>query len=202
MAIQVGGTTVIDNSRVLQNVTGLKTINNTSILGSGNISAGGFTWSADQSGFQTLTGIPSGTREIVIVFDGIVGNTNFTYIDMRIGDSGGVESGGYVSYRSFWNNNTSAANLGEGTGTGGIGHWRIGHYLITGSNTSGVCNLYSDDGRSWYMNSIFGSMNNNASGFRQNVITGKKTLSGDLDRIQLFLNSGSYSSGFWKVGYR
>ena len=38
MAIQVGGTTVIDNSRVLQNVTGLKTVGGSSILGSGNIS--------------------------------------------------------------------------------------------------------------------------------------------------------------------
>ena len=37
MAIQVGGTTVINNSRVLQNVTGLKTVNNNSLLGSGNI---------------------------------------------------------------------------------------------------------------------------------------------------------------------
>ena len=37
MAIQVGGTTVINNSRVLQNVSGLKTINNNSLLGSGNI---------------------------------------------------------------------------------------------------------------------------------------------------------------------
>ena len=43
MAIQVGGTTVIDNSRNLQNVGGLKTINSTSILGSGNISAGAST---------------------------------------------------------------------------------------------------------------------------------------------------------------
>ena len=37
MAIQVGGTTVINNSRVLQNVSGLKTVNNNSLLGSGNI---------------------------------------------------------------------------------------------------------------------------------------------------------------------
>lgn len=41
MALQVGGTTVIDNSRVLQNVTGLKTVNNNSLLGSGNITISG-----------------------------------------------------------------------------------------------------------------------------------------------------------------
>jgi ornithine cyclodeaminase/alanine dehydrogenase-like protein (mu-crystallin family) len=40
MAIKVNNTTVIDDSRNLQNVQGIKTINNTSILGSGNISAG------------------------------------------------------------------------------------------------------------------------------------------------------------------
>lgn len=43
MAIKVGGTSVISDSRVLENVTGLKTINSTSILGSGNISAGAST---------------------------------------------------------------------------------------------------------------------------------------------------------------
>ena len=46
MAIQVNGTTVIDNSRNLSNVGGLKTVGGQSILGSGNIDAGvGFTLS-------------------------------------------------------------------------------------------------------------------------------------------------------------
>ena len=40
MAIQVSGTEVISNSRVLSNVTGLKTVNSTSLLGSGDIAAG------------------------------------------------------------------------------------------------------------------------------------------------------------------
>jgi hypothetical protein len=43
MAIKVNGTTVIDDSRNLSNVGGLKTINGTSIVGSGNISAGAST---------------------------------------------------------------------------------------------------------------------------------------------------------------
>jgi hypothetical protein len=37
MAIKVGGTEVISDSRVLQNVTGLKTVNSNALLGSGNI---------------------------------------------------------------------------------------------------------------------------------------------------------------------
>jgi len=39
MAIKIGGTTVIDDSRNLVNVTGFKTINSTPILGTGDIAA-------------------------------------------------------------------------------------------------------------------------------------------------------------------
>ena len=40
MAIKVNGTTVIDDSRNLSNVGGLKTVNGNSLVGSGNISVG------------------------------------------------------------------------------------------------------------------------------------------------------------------
>ena len=43
MAIKINGTTVINDSRTLQNIGGLKTVNGTSIVGSGNISAGAST---------------------------------------------------------------------------------------------------------------------------------------------------------------
>lgn len=42
-SLNIGGTEVIDSSRNLSNVGGLKTINSTSILGSGDISAGAST---------------------------------------------------------------------------------------------------------------------------------------------------------------
>jgi hypothetical protein len=47
MAIQVSGTTVIDDSRNLVNVIGLKTVNSTSLLGSGDIAAGASTTFGD-----------------------------------------------------------------------------------------------------------------------------------------------------------
>ena len=40
MAIKVNGTTVVDDSRALSNITNLKTIDSASILGSGNIQTG------------------------------------------------------------------------------------------------------------------------------------------------------------------
>ena len=54
MAIQVGGTTVIDNSRNLSNVGGLKTVGGTSILGSGNITTGGSTTAGDVGTYALL----------------------------------------------------------------------------------------------------------------------------------------------------
>ena len=68
---EVNGTSVISSSRVLQNVTGLKTINSTSILGSGNIAITntgvgiGQTWAqysssdrATGTSYQNTTGSP------------------------------------------------------------------------------------------------------------------------------------------------
>ena len=52
MAIQVSGTEVISNSRVLSNVTGLKTVSGNSILGSGDIAVGA---STDVNGVGTYT---------------------------------------------------------------------------------------------------------------------------------------------------
>lgn len=58
MAIQVGGTTVISNNRVLSSVNGLKTVGGQSILGSGDIAAGGAPWNAADG---TAAQVNSGT---------------------------------------------------------------------------------------------------------------------------------------------
>jgi len=65
MAIKIGGTTVIDDSRNLSSVGGLKTVGGTSILGSGNIDAGA---STDVNGVGTYmlgydTGMADGTTD-------------------------------------------------------------------------------------------------------------------------------------------
>ena len=52
MAIQVSGTEVISNSRVLSNVTGLKTVAGNSLLGSGDIAVGA---STDVNGVGSYT---------------------------------------------------------------------------------------------------------------------------------------------------
>ena len=63
MAIKVNGTTVIDNSRNFTNIAGgFKTVNGTSVVGSGDISAGASTtWGA--VGTYTLAGIQGGSGD-------------------------------------------------------------------------------------------------------------------------------------------
>ena len=62
MAIQVNGTTVIDDSRNLSNVGGLKTVGGTSILGSGDISlpTGGPGIGVTKTSLGTSSGANSG----------------------------------------------------------------------------------------------------------------------------------------------
>jgi len=62
MAIQVNGTSVITDSKVLQNVTGLKTINGTSVLGSGDIvTSGGWTSATTRVATSATVTLTAGT---------------------------------------------------------------------------------------------------------------------------------------------
>lgn len=61
MAIKVNGTTVIDDSRNLTNVGGMKTVNGNSLIGSGNIEAGASTTAGAVGTY--LYGRPSNTTD-------------------------------------------------------------------------------------------------------------------------------------------
>ncbi len=80
MAIQVNGTTVIDNSRNLTNVGGLKTIGGTGIIGSGDIAVGQTipafdpsatpNWSRTSSGTWTKPTLASGVWVVIHLVGG------------------------------------------------------------------------------------------------------------------------------------
>ena len=100
MAIKVNGTTVIDDSRNLQNVQGIKTINSTSILGSGDISAGA-TSTAGAVGAYALCRNDSGVTRTV----------------------GGSESASNLYYLSFAYNGFYIDTSNRPSGT-----WRVMSY--------------------------------------------------------------------------
>jgi hypothetical protein len=62
--------------------------------------AGGFTLATEQAttsgGTITFTGVPSGTKLIIIMFEGVTLDTQNDYT-LQIGDSGGLETTGYIA---------------------------------------------------------------------------------------------------------
>jgi hypothetical protein len=90
MAIKISGTTVIDNSRNLTNVGGLKTINSNSILGSGDISissgstVSGVAYSGYSPTYPTQSGAyewnaiqyHSSATDLLCTYQVVIGNTS------------------------------------------------------------------------------------------------------------------------------
>ena len=111
MAIQVGGTEVISNNRVLSGVNGLKTVGGQSILGSGDIAAGGAPWNAADG---TTAGVGSGNvfvagsnntgRYFVGYFQSTSNNANHFGFQVN-GNNSFVQVTGYQNGRYVGNTN-------------------------------------------------------------------------------------------------
>ena len=83
MAIQVSGTTVIGNDRALSSVNGLKTIGGVSILGSGDIAAGG--------GTETVV-VPASDWTSTTVNGNLRGGTNGMWGYLSVQSSGSSQN--------------------------------------------------------------------------------------------------------------
>ena len=117
MAIKVNGTTVIDDSRNLSNVGGLKTVNGTSLVGSGNISAGASTTFGAVGTY--IWGRPS---------NGTHYSTNSTASGVNSIQGTNLGTAPYV-YQGSWN------NLGSATATSGT--WRAVTGTLGGGSFAG-----------------------------------------------------------------
>jgi hypothetical protein len=120
MAIQVSGTEVISNSRVLSSVTGLKTVGGTAILGSGDIAVGGST-DADAVGTytwgrpQNYTNYPpnSTATSIYPVGNNSTSNTEYYYLSIwRQASPGTVRSGTWRAMSYVYGDGTDIGNCG------------------------------------------------------------------------------------------
>jgi hypothetical protein len=126
-----------------------------------------------------FTGIPAGTKRITIMLAGV--STNGTSpILIQIGDSGGVETSGYVSQVAL----TGAA--------GSFGSSTAGFVLTTtdvqtAANTFiGTITLNHFGSNIWIANGDIGdTVNSLVSG-----VTGSKTLTGELDRFRITTAGG------------
>lgn len=132
------------------------------------------------------TSIPSGVTEIVIGFDdfGIASGT--VDIDITIGDSGGLETTGYnsCSFGDTANNPSTASFQIDIAG---------GSELHSGAVT---LKLVEASSNTWMCHGGWGSAN------RAKSVSGHKSLSGTLDRLQVAAASSSFDSGQIFLTYR
>jgi len=154
--------------------------------------AGGFTLATEQattSGTSVTFGsIPSGTKIIIIMFEGVSLNAN-TDIDVTIGDSGGLETSGYVSTGNVQEQTASAnvastaeflINLNDAAQT------YSGHMILTLKDSSNFTWISTHDGKARTDSVYHGG--------------GDKSLSAELTQVSI--SGGTFDAGSINIMYQ
>lgn len=136
-----------------------------------------------------FTSIPSTVKRITLMFSGVSKSGVSAYL-IQIGDSGGVETTGYVSAGSGFDTTVGTTGYTNGYGL------RIGSstYVVSGSIT--IVNIASN---TWVASYSLGSNSGTATW----VGGGTKSLSDTLDRIRITSSAGTdtFSSGTINIIY-
>ena len=125
------------------------------------------------------------------MFDGVSCTAN-ALLGLRIGDSGGIETSGYQS-ACF----TTASSGGFENATT--------RFILTHSGMNTASNGYYGsvilsnlDGNSWASQGVISAL---ATYGAPAANAGTKTLSGTLDRLQIFFSTGSFDAGQINIMY-
>ena len=121
-----------------------------------------------------FSSLPSGIRRITMTLWDVSMDVSSDFA-VRIGDSGGIESSGYVS----WNKRFGGSAFSTAGGTTQTG-FLVGSDANSNSNFFGHVVLTNITGNDWVCTSWLADQSDN---FRWQI--GKKSLSAELDRIQI-----------------
>lgn len=136
-----------------------------------------------------FNGLPSGVKKIFVSISSL-STSGTSRIVLRIGDSGGIESSGYASYATTngTDANSSTGFIGSLWGASGLD--LSGLYILT---------LLDPSTNTWVLGGEMSSTNQG----RASVISGVKSLSAVLDRIQLTTEGGSdtFTAGKVNISY-
>ena len=143
------------------------------------------------SSTSTITGVPAGTKVIFVSFEGIDLSSGSGVSGVRIGDSGGIETTGYLSSGTYLDSatatsdNTTLFMIDNSIGTAGD------------NRGSGVLTLMDSSTNLWAWSCT-------AKGSSANVVAagGDKALSGALTQVQLLTTGGTFvTTGSWNILY-
>ena len=128
-----------------------------------------------------FTGIPSWVKRVTVMFSGVSTNGTSNFL-VQLGDSGGVETTGYVSSVLTAQSATSSAATATST---------AGHLLNSANDAAyiwnGSCTINNISSLSW----IFSSVLTNTTGVRGSLGGSSKTLSATLDRVRITTVNGT-----------
>lgn len=141
----------------------------------------------------TFTGIPSTAKRVTINISGL--STNGTdNILLRIGDSGGIETSGYLGTHM----NHGATSV-SGTDTA-VSYFLLANLVSAADTLHGNIVLENVDGNTW---SVFGilSEGGTSSGY---MFSGSKSLTAALDRVQILTTGGTdqFDAGTININYQ
>lgn len=141
----------------------------------------------------TITGLPAGTRRIVVSLSGVSGNGTSNLI-LQLGISSGVETSGYLSATAIVNgvstntaNGTTGFVLDSSNAAASLHHGHVELVLMDSAT-----NLWACSGTI--------SLSNAATAF---FVSGTKPLAGALDRVRLTAANGTdaFDAGSINIAY-
>ena len=162
------------------------------------VPAAGFTVSAEQattSGTTAdLTGIPAGTKVIIINLEGVSTDSDTGYI-LQLGDAGGIEASGYASAASALTTGVGTANLTTGFLLNGLESGFGAAVLTSGSI---VLTLKDAANFTWVAHGVIGSEATAVTA----VCAGRKSLSAELTQVRLtFQTATAFDAGSINATY-
>jgi hypothetical protein len=125
-----------------------------------------------------FTGIPSWVKRITVMFNGVSTN-GANAILIQLGDSGGVETSGYIGCGSTI---TSSGTAGSTAYTTGFGLRKTNAVDTRG----GAVTLSTLGSNVWVASGV-----SNPDGSSLDFVAGYKTLSGTLDRVRITTSGGT-----------
>lgn len=130
-----------------------------------------------------LTGIPSWARRVIVTLSG-VSLSGTSYLELRLGDSGGIEGSGYAAASLTAYGGTTSSLIASITGFPVYDNSRTS----SASVWRGMFTLINHDGNTWLCTGVF--FDNDSTG-AITTTSGEKTLSSTLDRVRLTSFNGT-----------
>lgn len=138
--------------------------------------------STSGTAIDDFTGIPSGTKQIMLVFSGVSTNSaGSANIIVQLGDGGGIEDTSYTGIVSLLGASTVS------TATGNTSGFHATAAIAAAATFTGTVVLTKIDGNTWVANTNMARTDSVSI----SIYSGVKTLSAELDRLRITTTNGT-----------